>query len=100
MIDLTPLVIALIGVVIAMVAKYLIPYIKSKTTLEQQANIQMWTRLAVEAAEMIFKETGMGAKKYDYVANFLHERGFELNASEIKVLIESAVNELKNGIVL
>lgn len=98
-INLTPLVVALIGVVGAIIARYLIPYIKARTTIEQQQNIQTWVRIAVQAAEMIFKETGMGAMKYDYVAQFLAEKGFDLKTDEVKALIESAVNELKNGVL-
>lgn len=97
-IDLTALVLALLGVLGAIVVKYLIPYIKARTTLEQQENIQTWTRIAVQAAEMIFKEVGKGSEKYDYVANFLRQKGFDLDMQEIKILIESAVNELQNGI--
>lgn len=95
-INLTPLVVALIGVIGAIIARYLIPYIKARTTIEQQQNIQMWTRIAVEAAEMIFREAGKGAEKYKYVEQFLIDKGFTLDPQEIKVLIESAVNELKH----
>ena len=97
-IDLTPIVVALLGLLGAVVVRYLVPYIKARTTEEQRENIQMWTRIAVQAAEMIFRETGAGAEKYEYVANFLRSKGFDLDVQEIKVLIESAVNELKNGI--
>lgn len=98
-INLTPLVVALIGLVGAVVARYLIPYIKAMTTLEQQQNIQTWVRIAVEAAEMIFREAGHGAEKYQYVEKFLIDNGFTLDQQEIKMLIESAVNELKKGVV-
>lgn len=98
MIDLTPLVLALLGVLGAIFVRYTVPYFKAKTTLEQQANIQTWVKLAVEAAEMIYREAGMGVQKFQYVVDFLKDKGFQLDTNEIKVLIESAVNEMKNGI--
>ena len=51
MYDITPIieaVAALIGVIVTCV---LIPFIKSKTTASQQAEINAWVKIAVSAAE-------------------------------------------------
>ena len=98
MIDLTKIMIAVIGIALAAVSVYLIPYIRSKTTAEQRAKIKMWARIAVEAAEMIFRETGSGTLKFQYVSDFLASKGFSLNEQELKIYIESAVLEMKNQI--
>lgn len=97
-IDLTQIVVALIGVLAAVVTKFVIPYIISKIGAEKRQEVAFWTKLAVEAAEKIFKEHGMGAEKKAYVISFLEEKGFKLNEKEIDIAIESAVLEMQNAI--
>ena len=96
--DITQIVIAVIGLMVSAVSVYLIPYIRSKTTEEQRAKIRMWARIAVEAAEMIFREAGSGTLKFQYVSDFLESKGFQLNEQELKIYIESAVLEMRNQI--
>lgn len=102
-IDLTKLLTALLEVALSLIIMYLIPYVKNyineKTTAEQQEKLRMWVKIAVQAAEMIFKEAGMGVEKFQYVSQFIKDQGFEINDEELKVLIESAVLELKNAII-
>ena len=100
MYDLTPIieaVAALIGVVITCI---LVPFIRSKTTAEQQKEINAWVKIAVSAAEQIFKGSGRGEEKKQYVIAWLKERGFTVDENELDALIEAAVYELNtNGIV-
>ncbi len=79
----------------ALITTFVIPWIKSKTSADDLVQIKMWVKVVVQAAEMIFKETGMGATKKEYVINFLEEKGFHLDYDSINNLIESAVLELK-----
>ena len=51
MVDLTNFALAGITLIIAIVAAFVIPYIKSKTTAEQFATIKLWVTVAVNAAE-------------------------------------------------
>ena len=97
-IDLTQIVVALIGVLAAVATRFVIPYIISKIGAEKRQEVAFWTKLAVEAAEKIFKEHGMGAEKKAYVISFLEEKGFKLNEKEIDIAIESAVLEMQNAI--
>lgn len=100
MYDLTPIieaVAALTGVVITCI---LVPFIRSKTTAEQQKEINAWVKIAVSAAEQIFKGSGRGEEKKQYVIAWLKERGFTVDEAELDALIEAAVYELNtNGIV-
>ena len=96
-IDITPIieaVIALAGVVVSCV---LIPYIKSKTTTEQQKEINAWVKIAVSAAEQIYVGSGRGEEKKAYVINWLREHGITVDAAKLDALIEAAVYELTNG---
>lgn len=94
-IDITAIIVAFIGLVGTILTTVLIPYFKSRTTAEQRDNIYFWAKLAVEAAEKIFKETGMGKEKKAYVIKFLEEHGIILDEDQIDVVIESAVLQLQ-----
>lgn len=99
MYDLTPIIeaiAALIGVVITCI---LVPFIRSKTTAEQQKEINAWVKIAVSAAEQIFKGSGRGEEKKQYVIAWLKERGFTVDENELDALIEAAVYELNQGII-
>lgn len=96
-IDLTDLIIAIITVILGLVSKYLIPYIKTQLDAKKLDTIKVWVRVAVEAAEQIYNETGKGAEKKWYVLKFLESKGFSVNEDEIDNLIESAVHELKKA---
>ena len=95
MVDLTQVVIAVVGLIISAVSVFVIPYLKSKVSSEQLDTIKFWVNIAVEAAEMIYKGTGKGAEKKRYVEEFLKSKGFTLNMQELDALIEGAVLELK-----
>ena len=99
MLDITPIieaVAALIGVIITCV---LIPYIKSKTTTEQQKEINAWVKIAVSAAEQLFTGSGRGEEKKAYVIAWLKERGITVDEAELDALIEAAVYELEQGLI-
>ena len=73
--DITPIVEAVVAVVCAVVTCVLIPYIKSKTTTEQQKEINAWVKIAVSAAEQIYTGSGRGEEKKAYVLEWLRSHG-------------------------
>lgn len=95
-IDITQIIIALIGVLTTILTTVVIPYFKAKTTAEQRDNIYFWAKIAVEAAEKIFKDSGMGVQKKAYVKQFLADHGITLDESQLDVVIESAVLQMQN----
>ena len=95
MVDLTPVITAVLTLAVALVTTFLIPYLRARLTAEQLDTIKRWVNIAVRAAEMIFSGTGQGAAKKAYVVDFLNSKGFTLNEKEIDNLIEAAVLELK-----
>ena len=95
MVDLTPIISAVLTLIISLITAFLIPYIKAKTTDEQFKTIKLWVQVAVQAAEMLY--VGSGEEKKKYVVDFLNSKGFTLNTEEIDNLIESAVLELKQS---
>ena len=97
MVDLTPIISAVLTLIISLVSAFLIPYIKAKTSEEQFNTIKLWVQIAVQAAEMLYVGSGRAEEKKQYVIEFLKSKGFTLNAEEIENLIESAVLELKQS---
>lgn len=95
-IDLTPVFQAIIALLAALVTYKLIPWIKSKTTDQQQANLMAAAKVAVFAAQQIYGATKeANEKKLEYALNRLRDSGFDLDTATLRAAIEKAVYELK-----
>ena len=97
--DITPIVEAIAAVLCAVVTCVLVPYIKSKTTAEQQKEINAWVKIAVAAAEQIYVGAGRGEEKKAYVLEWLRERGITVDDERLNAMIEAAVYELSQGLI-
>jgi 16S rRNA U1498 N3-methylase RsmE len=91
MIDITPIVNAIIALVAALITTFFIPWIKGKIDAQKLSQIERWVEIAVGAAEQIYKESGMGEKKKQYVLDFLAKKGLKLDLDSLDALIEEAV---------
>ena len=94
MIDITPIVTAVIALIGVIITTALIPYIRSRTTAEQRATLASWVQIAVTAAEQLYKGYGRGAEKKEYVLAFLAGKGLLVDSAQVEALIEAAVYEL------
>lgn len=92
--DLTPIFEAIITLLAAIITVYVIPYIKKKFSAEDLNTILEWVRIAVEAAEQIITESGMGAKKKAFVKDFLAEKNIIVDVDKMDLLIEAAVHNM------
>lgn len=97
MIDITPIINAVIALAAAGVTVFLIPWIKSKTTDEQRKELLEWVKIGVAAAEQLYKGQGRGEEKKKYVLEFLASMGFTVDEEAINAAIEAAVNQLNGG---
>lgn len=97
MIDITPILEAIIALVFLCITTFLIPYIKSKTTSAQQEQIQAWVNIAVMAAEQLIQGSGKGAEKKEYVIKWLNEHNITFDAEKLDAMIEAAVYKLTNN---
>lgn len=93
MIDLTPVFQALIALIAALITCWLIPWIKAKTTKQQQENLYAAAKIAVYAAEQIFGPK-TGKDKFKYARDFLISIGYNVNTDVLEAAIESAVRTL------
>ena len=88
-IDLTPLFQAVIAFLAALVSYKLIPWIKARTTAQQQDLLRAAVSIAVYAAEQLYG-AGQGKEKLLYVKGQLAKKGYHADVDEI----EAAVREL------
>ena len=97
MIDITPVINAVIALLAAGVSVFLIPWIKSKTTDAQRKELREWVKIGVAAAEQLYKGQGCGEEKKKDVLEFLASMGFTVDEEAINAAIEAAVNQLNGG---
>lgn len=93
MIDLTPIFQAVIALLAALITYKLIPWIKARTTKDQQEAIQAVARIAVFAAEQIYG-AGNGEDKLQYAIGVLNRAGYDMNTTLARESIEKAVAEM------
>ena len=94
--NITPIIEAAFALIAAIITAVVVPYIRSKTTDTQQAELMALVRIAVTAAEQLYIGTGKGAEKKAYVLAWLAERGITVDAEQLDAMIESAVYGLKS----
>ena len=87
-IDLTQIIIALLGILATVITAKVIPWIQSKTSVEQQQFIKLVLDAGVRAAEQIYT-SGEGQLKKAYVIDYLKEHHITIDDAQI----EAAVNE-------
>ena len=105
-IDITPIIEAVIGLIITIVSVIVIPKFKvwiSNNLSEKQIEIaKVVISSCVQAAEQIYinsEKSGASKKKYvmEYAKNKLAEIGLTIDEKEIEVYLEQAVLELKES---
>lgn len=94
MIDITPIINAVIALAAAGVTVFLIPWIKSKTTDEQRKELLEWVKIGVAAAEQLYEGQGRGEEKKQYVLDFLKQKGFKVDEESVVNAIEAIVKQL------
>ena len=97
MIDVTDIIVAVIGVIGAILTGIVFPLIKAKVTNEQWQMIVNYAYAGVQAAEIIFNAQGQGEAKFEWVADYIEQQcaahGIKIDGDTIKVVIENAWKE-------
>lgn len=103
MFDITEIISAVITIITACIAVFLIPYLKTKLDEAKRKRIKEYVDVAVLAAEQLFPSFDgekMGKDKLNYVAKMLEAKGITFNVDDIndsvRAMIESAVREFTN----
>ena len=98
MLNITDIMSAIIALAVAILTTFVVPAIRRKMDAEYFDELLKWVKIAVKAAELIYKGTGMGKAKKQYVKEFLLSHGYELDEAELDAAIESAVLEMKESV--
>ena len=97
MIDITEIVVAVIGLLSVIVTSVVVPLIKSKLTNSQWESICNYAVAGVQAAEIIFNAQGKGAEKFAWAKEYIEQQcaahGIKIDGDTIKVVIENAWKE-------
>lgn len=93
MIDLTPILEAIIALIAALVTYKLIPWLKARTTESQQAILMATVRTLVYAAEQLYG-AGKGKEKFTYVRQKLQEKGFDVDVDAIEAAVKEITIEI------
>lgn len=98
--DLTPILQVAIVLIGTIITSFLVPWIKSKVTQEQWWIIQDITKVAVSAAEILYKGSGRGEEKLEYVMTYIKEfcseKGIYFNDDAIRQTIENMVKKMND----
>ena len=90
-----------ISIVAALIAYYVIPFLKEKVKEAKYKDLVEAVKVAVDAAEQTFKEGGMGKlKKEDvikFITAYLKENKIDISDDQLDRLIEAAVFQLNKG---
>ena len=86
-IDMTELITAFISVLVAVVTRYVVPWLKARTSAERLQQIDYWYQVAVLAAEKAYG-AGHGAEKLADAAEFLKTKGIIVDEKIIDALIQ------------
>lgn len=97
-VNLTPILQAVIALLASLITCRLIPWIKARTTEQQQRNISALVNTLVYGAEQIYG-AGRGDEKYAYVIDALKSAGYSVDAASVKAEIEAAVKIMQGGLI-
>lgn len=88
----------IVSVVMALIAYYVIPYIKRRIESDKYKDLLDMIDIAVQAAEQVTKGKGMGKLKKEnvmiFMTSWLEKAGLNITQDQLSQLIESAVYEL------
>ena len=96
-IDVTEVVVAIIGVASIFITSVVYPLIKSKLTNSQWETIKNYALAGVQAAEIIIG-AGNGEKKFEEVKKFIEKEcaahGIKIDMDTVRIAIENAWKDL------
>lgn len=97
-IDITQIVVAVIGLLGIIITSVVVPLIKSKLTNSQWESIKNYALAGVQAAEIIFNAQGKGEEKLEWVTEYIEVQckahGIEIDMDTVRVAIENAWKDL------
>ena len=91
--DITNVFTAFIALLVALLSCFVIPWIKTKVSTNELAEMLKWVEIAVMAAQQLYHDLS-GSDRLEYALDFLKEKGYDVENDEIRNAIEAAVLQL------
>lgn len=96
MIDLTPLVEALVKLAAIAVTTFLIPWLVERYGNEKLEKARKWVEIAVYAAEKVYG-AGNGDQKLAYAEQVLAEHKIKLDLQTIKTMVDAEIKKMEQA---
>lgn len=92
MIDLTQIVEAVIGLAVALVARYVVPLIRQRLTAGGQEILETALRVAVMSAEQMYRGGGRGREKMEAAKTYMNTKGYDVDVEQIEAAVWKYIN--------
>ena len=92
-IDLTAVVSAVVALLGALTARYLLPWLQARTTAQQREHLLAWAEIAVSAAQQLYHQSN-GERRLLHALGVLEEQGFDVDGEQVRATVEAAVLKL------
>lgn len=94
MIDLTPLVEAVIALAAAAITLFLIPWLRARYGNETLEKARGWVQIAVYAAEKLYG-AGNGDQKLAYAEQVLAQHKIKLDTATLKAMVDAEIKKME-----
>ena len=96
MLDLTPLVEAIIALAAAAISMFLIPWLRERYGNETLEKARSWVQIAVYAAEKAYG-AGHGAEKLAYAEAFLEQHKIKLDMTTLVTMVDAEIKKMEQA---
>ena len=96
MIDLTPLVQAIIALAATAVTVFLIPWLRNRYGNETLEKARSWVQIAVYAAEKVYG-AGHGDEKLAYAEDFLAQHKIKLDTDTLLAMVNAEIRKMEQA---
>jgi len=97
MIDLTPIINAVIAILGAVATCYIVPWIKEHTTAKERENLLFWAEIAVKSAQQLYYQLDGRARK-EHAREILRQHGFDVDDPSVDAALEAEVLKLHQAL--
>lgn len=91
-IDLTQIMEAVITLAAALIARYVVPWIRQRLTVGGQEILDAALRVAVMSAEQMYRGRGRGREKLEAAKTYMETKGFTVDVEQIEAAVWSNIN--------
>lgn len=96
MLDLTPILEAVIALAASAITLFLIPWLRERFGNEKLEKARGWVEIAVYAAEKMYG-AGKGAEKLEYAEAFLAQHNIKLDTAELIAMVNAEIKKMEQA---